>query len=220
MKNTFWFNLTMIFLVSIGCSWSVDEQTENQAPKQTYAQFKDSVSVLLKSIERNDFENRSNLLFSLISEDLVAHWVGTPWDFNGTTRAPNQGTIACGYFVTNTLSDLGFDIQRVKLAQAASSEMIKTLCIETKWISGFDNFSAYMNKQNKNAIYIVGLDFHTGFIIKKGAETYFFHSNYIQAEGVIIERVEQSKALLNNQAFYIGNLTGNKELLKTWGASQ
>jgi hypothetical protein len=74
-----------------------------------------------------------------------------------------------------------------------------------------------MKKQSKNAIYIVGLDFHTGFIIKKGYDTYFFHSNYIQEEGVILERIEQSKALLNNQAFFIGNLNGNKELLKVWG---
>jgi hypothetical protein len=77
-----------------------------------------------------------------------------------------------------------------------------------------------MKKQNKNAIYIVGLDFHTGFVIKKGDETYFFHSNYIQAEGVILERIEQSKALLNNQAFFIGNLTENKELLRVWGVSR
>ncbi len=193
------------------------KHAENRAPKQTYDQFKDSVAVLLKSIDRNDIEKKSNLLYNLVSKGLVEHWVGTPWDFNGTTRTPNQGTIACGYFVTNTLSDLGFKIERVKLAQVASSEMIKTLCIETKWISGFDNFSAYMKKQSKNAIYIVGLDFHTGFIIKKGYDTYFFHSNYIQEEGVILERIEQSKALLNNQAFFIGNLNGNKELLKVWG---
>lgn len=210
----------MILAISLGCSWSVAKHAENHAPKQTYTQFKDSVAVLLRSIDGNDIEQKSNLLYNLISEDLVAHWLGTPWDFNGTTRTPNQGTIACGYFVTNTLSDLGFDIQRIKLAQAASSEMIKTLCIETKWISGFDNFNAFMKKQTKNAIYIVGLDFHTGFIIKKGAETYFFHSNYIQAECVILEPIEQSKALLNNQAFFIGNLTGNKELLKNWTTSR
>lgn len=220
MKNSLWFNLTMILVISLGCSWSVAKHAENHAPKQTYAQFKDSVAVLLKSIDGNDIEQKSNLLYNLISEGLVEHWVGTPWDFNGTTRTPNQGHIACGYFVTNTLSDLGFDIQRIKLAQVASSEMIKTLCIETKWISGFDNFSAYMKKQNKNAIYIVGLDFHAGFVIKKGDETYFFHSNYIQAEGVILERIEQSKALLNNQAFFIGNLTENKELLRVWGVSR
>lgn len=228
MKNTLWFNLLMILVVSLGCSWSVAKHSGNDAeetieihtPKQTYSQFKDSVGILLQSIDRNDIESKSNLLYNLISKGLVQHWVGTPWDFNGTTRTPNQGYIACGYFVTNTLSDLGFEIQRVKLAQVASSEMIKTLCIETKWLSGFDNFNAYMNKQNKNAIYIVGLDFHTGFIIKNGDETYFFHSNYIQAEGVILERIEQSKALLNNQAFFIGNLTANKELLKAWGASQ
>ena len=220
MKISLLFNLIIIWVVSLSCSWSKIEQNENQVPKQSYAQFKDSVAVLLKSIDGNDIEQKSNLLYNLISEGLVEHWVGTPWDFNGTTRTPNQGTIACGYFVTNTLSDLGFDIQRVKLAQAASSEMIKILCIETKWISRFDNFNAYMKKQIKNAIYIVGLDFHTGFIIKKGDEIYFFHSNYIQNEGVILERIEASKALQSSEAFFIGNLSENKDLLKTWGKSQ
>lgn len=204
----------------MGCSWSVAEHAENHAPKQTYDQFKDSVAVSLKSVDRNDIENKSNLLYNLVSKGLVEHWVGTPWDFNGTTRTPNQGYIACGYFVTNTLIDLGFKIERVKLAQVASSEMIKTLSIETKWINGFENFSAYMKKQNKKAIYIVGLDFHTGFIIKNGEETYFFHSNYIQAEGVILEKIEKSNALKSSKVFFIGNMSGNQELLKTWGAQQ
>lgn len=205
--------------MSLGCSWSVAKNAENQAPKQTYDQFKDSVAVLLKSIDGNDIEQKSNLLYNLVSKGLVEHWLGTPWDFNGTTRTPNQGYIACGYFVTNTLSDLGFKIERVKLAQVASSEMINKLCVETKWINGFENFTAYMKKQSKNAIYIVGLDFHTGFIIKKGEETYFFHSNYIQAEGVILEKIEKSNALKSSKVFYIGNLTANKEMLKVWGVS-
>ena len=119
----------MILVIYLGCSWSVAKHAENHAPKQTYAQFKDSVAVLLKSIERNDIEKKSNLLYNLVSKGLVENWVGTPWDFNGTARTPKQGSIACGYFVMNTLSDIGFKIERVKLAQVASSEMIKKLCI-------------------------------------------------------------------------------------------
>ena len=49
------------------------------------------------------------------------HWKGTPWDFNGTTRIPGQGTIACGYFVTTALQDAGFDLPRYRCGQMAES---------------------------------------------------------------------------------------------------
>src|SRR5687768_5227389 len=34
-----------------------------------------------------------------IYEDVLPAWYGTGWDFNGTSEVPQQGKIACGYFV-------------------------------------------------------------------------------------------------------------------------
>ena len=103
-----------------------------------------------------------------MTDKIFPYWYGTDWDFNGTTQKPNEGKIACGYFVTTTLRDIGLDINRVKLAQCASEQMIKKLVSE-------DNIYRFSNKsieefetnlkQKGNGIYVVGLDNHTGFVL-------------------------------------------------------
>jgi hypothetical protein len=49
-----------------------------------------------------------------------------------------QGNIACGYFVTTVLRDAGMLLNRVKLSQCASEEMIQQLCSK-------NNISRYSN---------------------------------------------------------------------------
>lgn len=66
-------------------------------------------------------------ILTLIINEYFNYWKGTAWSFNGTTKEPKKGKIACGYFVTTVLQDAGFDIQRVKWAQVASETMIKAM---------------------------------------------------------------------------------------------
>lgn len=132
------------------------------------------------------------------------------------TRTPHKGEIACGYFVTNTLADLGFKIERIKLAQCASGDMIKVLCSDIKTFSGIKKFEAYMEKQPVNSVFIVGLDFHTGYIVKDATGSYFLHSNYIRRKGVMKEKIGESAALAKNKFFMIGSLTENRKLLEKW----
>ena len=81
------------------------------------------------SAQKTEVYNKSRrLLITYFSDSLFVCWYGTGWDFNGTTTTPRDGNIACGYFVTTLIRDAGFDIQRTKLAQCASSTMINTLC--------------------------------------------------------------------------------------------
>src|SRR5437764_1215954 len=47
-------------------------------------------------------------LLASVDADIFPAWFGTPWDFNGTTQTPGEGKIACGYFVTTVMRDLGF----------------------------------------------------------------------------------------------------------------
>ena len=61
-------------------------------------------------------------LLAILSNEIFPNWYGTPWDFNGMTRTPRKGKIACGYFVCNILKDIGFTIPRIKWAQSASIE--------------------------------------------------------------------------------------------------
>jgi hypothetical protein len=63
-----------------------------------------------------------------IVDSIIPYWFGTKWNFYGTTEVPRNGSIACGYFVTTVLRDAGLRINRIKLAQAASEEMMKSVC--------------------------------------------------------------------------------------------
>src|SRR5678815_5098001 len=40
------------------------------------------------------------LVTRTIYSEIFPSWYGTAWDFNGTTEVPQQGKIACGYFVS------------------------------------------------------------------------------------------------------------------------
>jgi len=183
---------------------------------KNYTAFKDSVTVNKKQLATKPYAELSEYFFHLVNDDIYSYWQGTPWTFEGMTRTPNEGSIACGYFVTNTLADLGFKINNVKLAQCASGDMIKVLCVDIYSFKGIKNFEAYMEKQPVNSVSIVGLDYHTGYIVKDATGSYFLHSNYIGKVGVVKELIGESRALANNKFFMIGSLTGNKKRLQEW----
>lgn len=112
--------------------------------------------------------------------DRYPYWLGTPWNFNGISEVPGSGSIACGYFVTTMMRDMHFDINRVKLAQCASEEMIKAL-VDEKHIKRYnlvesDLMFDNIRKQKQN-LYIIGLDNHTGFVYNDGDDIWFIHSS-------------------------------------------
>jgi|GEM_PF-526253 len=188
--------------------------------KIDYNEFKKDVSNRRSLLINHPAKDIRNYLFKLINEDIYNYWAGTPWDFYGTTRQPKTGTIACGFFVTNTLTDLGFKIDRMGLANAASAVMIKQLCVGVRSFHSLDKLNNYLATQPVNSAFIIGLDFHTGYVVKTAAGCYFFHSNYINKQGVIKEKIMESKALSTNKYFMIGSLTANESLLQKWVADK
>ncbi len=219
MKKAIFFFVVALFYMScndISNAKNNKKLAENVVPKLSYKEFKEKVAVE-KLQYANDMDSLQLYFFDLINASIPDYWLGTPWDFNGTTQTPKEGNIACGYFVTNVLDDLGFEIARVKLAQAPSSKMIKTLTKEEsiKRFSSSKELKKYLKKQLKHDIFIVGLDFHTGFIIKEDGTVYFLHSNYINSEGVVKEKFDESEALHSN-TYMIGSLSQHTRLLKKW----
>lgn len=195
MKYLFFF----VFLAFIGCNKTKVEPENLETNKIPYKEF-------LVSINKKSEEDKKKYLFTFINYDVSNYWTSTPWSFNGTSREPQKGTIACGYFVTNTLTDFGFDINRTYLAQQASSVMIKKLCKDIKYFSKRQDLDKYILSKDKNQVYIVGLDFHTGFITRENKDTYFIHSNYIKNKGVVKEFTQTSQALNASKTFMIGTL--------------
>ena len=135
-------------------------------------------------------------------------WLGTEWAFSGTTRTPRGGAIACGYFVTTTLQQAGVELDRVRLAQAASETMIVELA-KPETVRRFsdaplDAFLASVRRQGEG-YYIVGLDDHTGFLrVAEDGVITFVHSG--PGKGVVIEAPGDAPKLANSRYRVTGKI--------------
>jgi len=173
----------------------------------------------LSSLQKEKILEKANLqLQRLIVEDLAPPWYGTHWDFNGTTQEPGKGNIACGYFVTTLLRDVGVNLERIKLAQQASENIIKSLVLPSS-IHRFSNkpivdFLSDVKKFGLG-IYLVGLDQHVGFISVEDDGIYFIHSSYLNPYAVVREVASESTILVNSKYRVVGKL-GDRKLLEGW----
>lgn len=158
-------------------------------------------------------------LLDAINGWICPYWYGTDWDFNGTTETPQQGKIACGYFVTTVLRDAGLRLEREWLAQQASETMIKSL-VAGEYIRRFSNITlpdfVAKVKQWGKGVYIVGLDKHTGLLIHTGDDLYFVHSTYISPGTVVKERAIASLALGVSRYRVVGKISADNALLLRW----
>ncbi|HJP63143.1 MAG TPA: hypothetical protein VJ844_06850 [Mucilaginibacter sp.] len=209
---------SLVITTSVNGNYQNLQSTANN--EVAYNEFKKDVTNHKSLLINHPTKDIRNYLFKLIDEDIYNYWAGTPWDFYGTTQQPKTGSIACGYFVTNTLTDLGFKIDRIGLAEIRSGDMIKKLCVKIKSFNSLNKLNSYLAKQPVNSVFIIGLDFHTGYVVKTATDCYFFHSNYIKKEGVVKEKINESQALSTNKFFMIGSLTANENLLRKWVADK
>ena len=166
-------------------------------------------------------DSLSRLFTNLLTEKIIPHWLGTPWSFEGHTSIPRQGEIACGYFVSTTLQDVGFNLNRYKFAQQLPIHEAKTLAVGMQLLE--INSSSTSERINtlketlKEGIYFIGFDQnHVGYIQKKKDELLVIHSNYINAQGVVIEKIEESKVFSYYTRIYIAEISRNIPLMKKW----
>jgi hypothetical protein len=154
-----------------------------------------------------------------IYDDLFPAWYGTAWDFNDTSEVPQQGKIACGYFVTTILRDAGLKVERVRLAQQASEHIILSLTTEPL-VKRFRRVAIgdFVNavKEWGPGIYIVGLDVHVGFIINTGNEVYFIHSSYVDPFMVVRENAIESPVLVASKYRVLGKVFADDRLISNW----
>lgn len=152
-------------------------------------------------------------------QEIFPHWYGTAWNFNGYTNRPNQGKIACGYFVSTTLLHSGLPIDRYKLAQKSPGEEANMLAYgkQVKQLNGLDSLLICMrDSTTKAGVYFVGLDQnHVGFLLKR-KQLWFIHSAYNEPAVVRVEMASTSSVLFAYDKFYIVELSTNPNLLRTW----
>lgn len=167
---------------------------------------------------QNDLTRVKKVTYTLLNDSIFPYWYGTPWDYNGTSEIPLEGSVACGYFVTTTLRDVGFPVQRISWAQKPSSVLIKKLCDPSsiKMFSNLDDLKVYLTEQPDQSLLILGLDSHVGFVTKENQTLFFIHSSYSGEKMVKKDLLESAIPVTTSQSFLIGNVLDNEYLLRQW----
>ncbi|MEP7321553.1 MAG: hypothetical protein ABI761_06525 [Saprospiraceae bacterium] len=166
-------------------------------------------------------DSLSNIFTILLVNKLIPYWLGTPWSFEGHNSVPRQGDIACGYFVSTTLKDIGFNLNRYKLAQQLPIIEAKSLNLGKPILEINNSFASerieILKECLKEGIYFIGFDqSHVGYIRKKNGDLFVIHSNYIGNKGVVIEEIETSVVFSYYHRIYVAEISTNQELLKKW----
>lgn len=168
------------------------------------------------STSRNAIIDSARAIFtSELLNSLIPYWYGTEWDFEGYTAIPNEGKIACGYFVSTTLKDMGLNVNRYTLAQQSPENEAKSVSIDPKKVTHFTGDNIYEELPKlRSGLYFVGLYNHVGYIYVHNEIAYFLHSNYIDNK-VVIERANDSRAFYSSN-YYLSPITWNDELILKW----
>lgn len=197
----------------------------NFKPKGNYTSITNRITsdkAYFKSLYQTNvakaIDSASQYLYSKLLNDIVPHWYGTEWDFNGHTNIPNQGEIACGYFVSTTLKHLGFNLNRYKMAQQAGLLEARMLQPKSELKIyrnlSFESLKQKVNAVYSNGIYFVGLANHVGYVLVKDKELYFLHSSYYD-DKVMIELAEKSPCF-SSDIYVFAEISTNRNLVKNW----
>ena len=237
----------LVASVTTGCIRGVDSGTVNKEPVSTSQPSPGPSTALINPAKYNDVRSKieaartelssryqhtenSDQKLNVINDareyltqsvynEIFPYWYGTGWDFNGTTETPGQGKIACGYFVSTVLRDTGLKVQRARMAQQASENIVLSLTTDAH-IKRFRNvpISAFVQSvQNWGpGLYIVGLDIHTGFILNVDGDVYFIHSSYIDPYTVVKERALVSRILSGSKYRVLGKISADDQLIMKW----
>lgn len=213
--------LFFLLLFISSCQSQTNNQDYNSLLKEIEAKKTSFQASFANSDELDKdkiIEEARNYLTTIISNRVFEQWYGTKWDFNGTTRTPHKGEIACGYFVTTVLVDVGFKLPRIKWAQSASEVFIKKLSPNNlkRFTDGsLSEVKKYLFEAG-DGLYLVGLDNHVGFVLVEGKSISFIHSNYYYPEvGVMKEDISTKNPLKDSHYRIFGKLLTD-EMVVNW----
>lgn len=172
-----------------------------------------------KPREKEAIENETRALLETKLPEMMRCWLGTPWDFNGTATAPGGGKIACGYFVATILRDAGFRVERARLAQQASENIMRSF-LDAKAChrsarQPYETFAAGVHA-GEPGISIVGLDSHVGFLVNTADDFHMIHSSGSQPWCVVDEASDQAGVLQRSNYRVTGHLTADRGVIRKW----
>ncbi len=189
----------------------------------SYQQVKKQIEKLRTDLARQDLTaDTVGLLFTdWLVKKIIPYWYGTKWSFEGHTAIPSSGTIACGYFVSTTLKDMGLVVNRYRLAQQSPINEAKSINLSNAVVEvsegSIEGNIEKLTKLTREGIYFIGLDQnHVGFLLHQTGSLFFIHSNYLQAKGVELERIEDSSVFSFYDRFYLAEISTNERLMEKW----
>jgi len=201
--------------------------TNNDPDSLTYLAAKAQIDFIRMRL-RNDFkENRIDIdsvkrtFGKQLTDQIIPYWYGTGWSFGGHTAVPKTGKIACGYFISTTLKDMGLNLNRYKLAQKSPIDEAKALSCgaEIKTIANEDPEKALeeINGHIKKGVYFIGFDTgHVGYLVKKKEKLFLVHSNYLAPVSVCIEPLETARIFKTFTKFHLVDISNNGKLIEKW----
>lgn len=169
--------------------------------------------------QKSVVEKDARVILEMMLPEMMRCWVGTPYDFNGTAEKPGKERIACGYYVSTVIRDAGFRVDRYKLAQQPSENIMRTfLPGDACNLKVGDDYSKYADwvEGLEPGVYLIGLDTHVGFIVVSPDGMHFFHSSGARAVGVVEESRDDSWALRKSNWRMLGGLTADAGVMRTW----
>jgi len=182
--------------------------------------LRNEYNLISSQVQKEHFLDSISRIFSKnLTNTIIPFWYGTLWDFNGYTEKPRNGKIACGYFVSTTLRDMGLNLNRFKMAQQTGTSEAQTIaCGNSQNIYDISIYNGESIENRllkfKEGLYFVGLDNHVGYVLIINNKYYFIDSNYIELQ-VKKERTNTSQTFKSNR-YYFARITDNKELMKEW----
>lgn len=170
--------------------------------------------------QREAVEKDARVVLEAALPAMMHCWLGTPWDFNGTADKPGAGQIACGYFVATVLKDAGFRVDRFKLAQQPSENILRTFLPKSSCSldvgKDYPLFAADLETREPG-IYIIGLDTHVAFVVVVDGEGFrFIHSSGSRPWCVVDETRDEAEVLKRSNWRMLGHLTADRTVLRRW----
>ncbi|CAZ98475.1 hypothetical protein Q4603_09520 [Zobellia galactanivorans] len=154
-------------------------------------------------------------------DKIIPHWYGTPWSFGGHTTIPKEGKIACGYFISTTLRDMGLNLDRYKLAQKSPIDEAKMISCGSAINKVVQNTPEKAHEEidrlTQEGLYFIGFDEgHVGYLLKREGELFLIHSNYLAPVSVCMETLQESRVFKKFDTFYLVPISHNESLLQRW----
>lgn len=213
----FFFTL-WLFLIPVSPAEEVADTHSYAAAVEKIEERRSNLAKRWNNSRDKDVEADAHALLLASVEELSGYWLGTRWALGAPqTTQPQIGKVNCGTFVGRILNDAGFRVHVKKLQRQPSQLIIKSF-VGGKRVRKFSRasmkkFLAAVREMGPG-LYIIGLDFHVGFLLQTEDDLRFIHASF-ETETVVNESAAEANPIKSSQYRVVGKIlsTGN---IRSW----